>query len=265
MTLTTQQYKNLILSQDDMMGVITINRPQVMNALDDATIAELSQAVDQMDRDPSIRVIVLTGGGEKSFIAGADITELRKVTPLEGVAKSERGHALLLKLESIGKPVIAAINGYALGGGCELAMACDIRIASEKAKFGQPEVNLGIIPGYGGTQRLPRLVGKGRALELIMTGDSVDAEEAYRIGLVNKVVPPEKLMSTCKEMAANIAEKGPAAIALAKKAVHVGMSMGLEDGCRYELLQFGVCCATEDKQEGLSAFLQKRKPDFKGR
>ncbi len=259
-------YETLIVEKrEDRIAVVTINRPKVLNALNATVIDELEKCFKELQADPDVGVVILTGAGEKAFVAGADITGLVELDPLDGKRFAEKGQAVFNLIENLGKPVIAAINGYALGGGCELAMACTIRIASEKAKLGQPEVNLGIIPGYGGTQRLPRLVGKGRAMELILTGRMVDAQEAYQMGLVNKVVPPDKLLDEAIEMAKTILSKGPLAVKFAMEAVNRGLEVSLEDGLKIEADLFGMCCATEDKVEGTKAFLEKRKPNFQGK
>jgi len=258
------KYENLLVERDGAAGVITINRPKVLNALNGQTLQELDRALREFEADPAVRGIIITGGGEKSFVAGADIKELAPLNSTEGVEKCKIGQGLLRMMESMSKPTIAAINGFALGGGCELALACDIRLASDNARIGLPEVSLGIIPGYGGTQRLPRIIGKGLALELILTGTPIKAEEAWRIGLVNRVVPQEQLLATAKEMVASIAKNGPLAIAAARRAVHQGLDVDLDRGLALEALQFGVLCASNDKKEGLSAFLDKRTPEFKG-
>ncbi len=258
-------YENLLVERDGEIAVVTINRPQALNALNDSVVTELRQAFEELGKDDGIRVIILTGAGEKAFVAGADIGELAQCDTLGGIQTARKGQHLMFQIQWHNKPVIAAVNGFALGGGCEIAMACDIRIASDKSKFGQPEVNLGIIPGYGGTQRLPRLVGMGKAKELIFTGDMVDAQEALRIGLVDKVVPAGDLMKEAKEMAKKIASKGPVAVRLAKQAINFGANVDLSSGCIYEADQFGIVCTTEDKVEGTKAFLEKRKAEFKGR
>src|SRR3990172_1326384 len=258
-------FKNILIEKKDKLEVITINRRNVLNALNDETISELHRALREIFKEEQVIVIILTGAGEKAFVAGADINELKVCDALSGHRKSVSGQRLLNHIENMEQVVIAAINGFALGGGCELALACDIRIASENAKLGQPEVNLGIIPGYGGTQRLARLVGKGKAKELIFTGDMIDAAEALRIGLVEKVVPPTELMKTAQEMAAKIISKGPLAIQAAKRAINLGLDVDLKSGLEYEAMEFANICATEDKTEGTSAFLEKRKPDFKGK
>jgi enoyl-CoA hydratase len=259
------EYKNLLIEKEGFIAVVTINRPKVLNALNDETIAELKSCFEDLEKEDGIRAVILTGAGEKSFVAGADIGELKEQDREGGVKRSLRGQGVLLKIENLPKPVIAAVNGYALGGGCELAMACDIRIASEKAKMGQPEVNLGIIPGYGGTQRLTRLVGMGKAKELIFTGSIISAQEAHRIGLVDQIAPPDQLMETAMKMANAVAGKGPIAIANAKKAINVSLDMDMIKGGEIEAKEFGALCDTEDMQEGMSAFFEKREPDFKGK
>jgi len=259
------EYKNIKFEKEDAVATVTIDRPKALNALNDETIAELDHCFTAIAGDKNIRCVILTGGGEKAFVAGADIGELAVLDVPGGRTKCDTGQAVFFKIEKLPQPVIAAVNGFALGGGCEIAMACDIRLASEKAKLGQPEVNLGIIPGYGGTQRLARLVGYGKAKQMIFTGDFISAAEAYRIGLVDEVYPPEELMSKAKEMAQKIAAKGPLAIKAAKEAITRGMNMDLESGCAYEAEQFAAICASEDKTEGTKAFLEKRKAEFVGR
>jgi len=258
-------YETLLYEVKDGIAYVTINRPKVLNALNDTVITELDQVFSAIKDDPQVKAVILTGAGEKAFVAGADITQLVGLNTLEGKTFAERGQAVFNLIENLGKPVIAAINGFALGGGCELAMACTLRVASTKARLGQPEVNLGIIPGYGGTQRLPRLVGKGRAMELVLTGRMVDAQEAYQMGLVNKVVEPEKLIEEAEGLAKTIMSKGPVAVKLAIEAVNRGLEVGLEEGLRIEADLFGVCCSTEDKVEGTKAFLEKRKANFQGK
>ncbi|OHB76433.1 MAG: hypothetical protein A2Z34_05950 [Planctomycetes bacterium RBG_16_59_8] len=257
--------ENVLSSSSDGIATVTVNRPDKMNALNAETIRELTAAFASFRDDPSIRVVILTGSGEKAFVAGADIGELARHNAEEARENSRKGQALLDLIENLGKPVIAAINGFALGGGCELAMAATFRIASENAKLGQPEVNLGIMPGYAGTLRLPRLVGKGRAAELILTGDLIDAAEAYRIGLVNKVVPSGALMESAMGIARKIAAKAPLAVKYALEAVNRGADVPMREGETIESALFGVCFATEDKAEGTKAFLEKRKPQFKGK
>ncbi|HEV8701981.1 MAG TPA: enoyl-CoA hydratase-related protein [Candidatus Polarisedimenticolia bacterium] len=244
---------------------LTINRPEKLNALDRQTMAEIDQAVAAAGDDAAVGVLIVTGAGEKAFVAGADIFELASQTPVEGAAYARRGQGVLERLERLGKPSIAAINGYALGGGLELAMACTLRLAAETAKLGQPEVALGIIPGYGGTQRLSRLVGAGRALEMLLSGDPIDAREAHRIGLVNRVVPQAELQAAAEALARTLLLRGPVALRYVLQAVHEGLQMGLAEGSSTEATLFGLCCATEDMREGTRAFMEKRKPSFKGR
>ncbi|UCE18732.1 MAG: enoyl-CoA hydratase/isomerase family protein [Gemmatimonadota bacterium] len=258
-------YKNILIDREEHVAVLTINRPDKMNALNDDVIAEMRAAFDELESDQEIRVIVVTGAGDKAFVAGADIKELSTLNALQGVAKSERGQVLMFNIANMNKPVIMAINGFALGGGCELAMAGDIRLASDKAKLGQPEITLGIIPGYGGTQRLPRLVGKGKALEILLTGKMIKAEEALQIGLVDKVVPHDSLMDEAKGLAKAMANLAPIALALIKKCVYYGLETDLKSGCTFESLQFGAVCTTDDMAEGTKAFLEKRKPEFRGK
>jgi len=259
------EYKNIHFEKEGAVAIVTIDRPQALNALNDETIAELDSCFTTIAGDPDIRCVILTGGGEKAFVAGADIGELAVLDVPGGQAKCDTGQALMFKIENLPQPVIAVINGFALGGGCEIAMACDVRLASEKAKLGQPEVNLGIIPGYGGTQRLARLVGAGKAKQLIFTGDFISADEARRIGLVDEVYPPDELISRAKEMAQKIAAKGPLAIKAAKRAINRGRNVDLESGCAYEGTLFAAICASQDKTEGTKAFLEKRKAQFVGR
>jgi enoyl-CoA hydratase len=258
-------YETLICEIKEGIAYITINRPKVLNALSDSVIDELEQVFIAVKEEDDVKAVILTGAGEKAFVAGADISQLVNLNPLEGKLFAEKGQKVLSLIEGLGKPVIAAVNGFALGGGCELAMACTLRLASSNAKLGQPEVNLGIIPGYGGTQRLSRLVGKGRALELVLTGRMVDAQEAREMGLVNKVVEPDRLMEEAENLARTIMSKGPVAVKLGMEAVNRGMEVSLDEGLRIEADLFGVCCATEDKMEGTKAFLEKRKPRFQGR
>jgi len=258
-------YQNLLYSSTDAIAVIVINRPEVRNALNAATLNELSDAFIRIRDDSSIRCVILTGAGEKSFVAGADIAEIAHLNAEEGEHFSRRGQAVFDAIETLGKPVIAAVNGHALGGGCELAMACTIRVASENAVFGQPEVKLGVIPGYGGTQRLPRLIGKGRAMEMLLTGEAISASEALRIGLVNRVVPLPELRSTSEAMAKKIMAHAPQAVRFCMEAVHRGLNLSMEQGLIQEARSFGECCATEDMKEGTKAFLEKRAPEFKGK
>ena len=259
------EYANLLLEVENGIGIVTINRPKALNALNAATIYELDRMFTELETDDRVKVVILTGSGDKSFVAGADITEMQNMSAVEGRAWGRLAQAVFNKIENISKPVIAAVNGYALGGGCEIAMACDIRIASEKAKFGQPEVSLGIPPGFGGTQRLPRLVGRGRAKELLFTGDMIDAAEAYRIGLANKITAPEELLAAAKTMAQKIMSRAPIAVQVCKAAVNVGLDVDLASGVAYEAEVFGLCFATGDQKEGMAAFVEKRKPGFTGK
>ena len=258
-------YQTLLFDLRDGIAFVTINRPEKMNALNDAVVHDLSHAADRIAAESAIRGAIITGAGTKAFVAGADIADLAQQGPFDGKARALRGQAVLRRLETCGKPVIAAVNGFALGGGCELALACHLRIASENAKFGQPEVKLGIAPGYGGTQRLPRLVGKGIALQLILTAEIIDAQEAYRIGLVNKVVPADTLLAEAERVLRNILLMGPLAVQLALEAVERGLDMTLEEGLLLEANHFGLLAATRDMKEGLAAFLEKRAPRFEGR
>jgi enoyl-CoA hydratase len=247
------------------IAYVTVNRPEVLNALDSDTWGDLERSFEEALEDPTVRGVILTGSGEKAFIAGADISELAEVTAVEAQKSSRFGQSVLDLIENLGKPVIAAVNGFALGGGCETAMACTIRIASEKAKFGQPEVTLGLLPGGGGTQRLPRLVGKGRALQLILSGEIISAQEAYRIGLVNEVVPPAELIPRAEAILHRILANAPIAIRLSLEAVNKGVETSQDEGLALEASFFGLCAGTEDKKEGTTAFLAKRAPQFKGR
>jgi len=258
-------YENVKTENRDGILFITIDRPKVLNALNAATVEELRQAFNAARDDDSVKCVILTGAGEKAFVAGADINELAQMTPITGKQVAEKGQRTFRAIERFPKPVIAAVNGFALGGGCELALACHIRIASEKAQLGLPEVTLGIIPGYGGTQRMARLLGKGKALELILTGDRVGAAEAERIGLVNKVVPADQLMTAAEEMARTIAKRGPLAVRAAIEAVMSGSEMPFDEGQFLEATLFGLLASTEDMKEGMSAFLAKRQADFKNR
>jgi enoyl-CoA hydratase len=254
------------LERTPPLAIITINRPRVMNALSRQTLDELEQAFDQLGTDEEVRAIIVTGAGQKAFVSGADIGELQAYeTAQEGYEHSRSTHELLFKMQRLDKPIIMAINGYALGGGCELALGGDIIIASDNAQFGQPEVNLGIIPGFGGTQNLPRLVGRTRSLEMILTGDRIGAEEAKSIGLVNHVVPLDQLMETAKSIGNKIAEKGPVAIALSKRAVYQGLEMSPRAGNETEASYFGLAIGTADRKEGTKAFLEKRKPVWQGK
>jgi enoyl-CoA hydratase len=258
-------YQTLLFDLRDGIAFITINRPDKLNALNDQVVGELAAVAERVATETDIKGAVITGSGTKAFVAGADIADLAKQGPFDGKARAQRGQAMLRRFETCGKPVIAAVNGYALGGGCELAMACHLRIASENAKFGQPEVKLGIAPGYGGTQRLPRIVGKGNALYLILTADMIDAREAHRIGLVNKVVPAGELLTAAEQTLRGILSMGPLAVRLSMEAVDQGFEMTLDEGLLLEANHFGLLAATHDMKEGLSAFLEKRPPKFEGR
>lgn len=256
---------NLLYEKSNSIGIITINRPTALNALNAATLRELDSLLTDIANDSTVKVIIIRGGGEKAFVAGADITAMQTMSALEARNFGKLGQKVFNKLENLPQPVIAAIHGFALGGGCELAISCDIRIATEKAKFGQPEVMLGVTPGFGGTQRLSRLVGKGCAKELLFVGDQIDAMEAYRLGLVNKVVPVEALMDTAMEMAQKIVSRAPVAVQLCKAAVNEGLDMDLDSGMAYEAEIFGLCFATADQTEGMQAFIEKRKANFIGK
>jgi enoyl-CoA hydratase len=260
-----ENLENIKTEMRDQILVVTIDRPKVLNALNAQTVEEIGRVFAEARRDDAVRAVIVTGGGEKAFVAGADINELARQSPISGKETSERGQFVLSQIERFPKPVIAAINGFALGGGCELALACHIRIASEKAQIGLPEVTLGIIPGYGGTQRMARLLGKGKALELICTGDRIGAAEAEKIGLVNKVVAPEGLMAAAEEMARKIASRSPVAVRAAIEAVNVGSEMSFEEGQFLEATLFGLLCASEDMKEGMAAFLEKRPAKFPGK
>lgn len=259
------EYTNLLLEQSGPIAVLTINRPKAFNSLNSDTLTELSTVLDELGRDSSVKVVILTGSGEKAFVAGADISQMKDLNPLEGRRFGQLGHTTFRKIELLPQPVIAAIKGFALGGGCELAMACDIRLASESAKFGQPEVTLGLTAGFGGTQRLPRLVGTGLASELLFTGDIIDAHEAYRIGLVNHVYPIDTLMEEAQKLAKRIADRAPVAVQLSKSAIQRGSNMDLDSAQAYEAEVFGLTFSTQDQKEGCTAFAEKRKPVFEGR
>ena len=256
---------SLQIDRDGAVAVVTVNRPKVLNALNTQTMDELRRTILALRHDDSVRAVILTGAGEKSFVAGADINELAVQTPAGGREHALRGQHVLDLIENMGKPVIAAVNGFALGGGCELAMACTLRIASEHARFGQPEINLGIIPGYAGTQRLARLVGAGRALEILLTGEQISAQEAHRLGLVNRVVPAGELMNEARKLAATLAAKAPIAVRYIIDAVNKGARMTLPEAQVFEATLFGLVASTDDMHEGTRAFLEKRKPEFKGR
>jgi len=259
------KYQNLLLGIKDHIATVTVNRPDKLNALNIQTVNELDELFSEIEGNEDIYVVIITGSGEKAFIAGADISELNNLEVLSAKEFSERGNHVYSRIEGLDKPVIAAVNGFALGGGCELALACHIRLASENAKFGQPEVNLGIIPGYGGTQRLSRLINTGRAAEYILTGDMIDAGEALRIGLVSKVYPQKELINKSIELAGKISSKGQHAIRYSLKAVRAVNELSLKEGLKFEASLFALCCGTEDFKEGTGAFLEKRKPVFKNR
>ena len=258
-------YENILYEVRDQIARITVNRPQVLNALNRATVEELDRAFDAARADSGVRALIITGAGEKSFVAGADINELAKQSPVEGKEYSLFGQAAFHKLETMGKPSIAAINGFALGGGCELALCCSIRIASKNARLGQPEVKLGLLPGYGGTQRLARLCGKGVAHELLLSGEMIPADEALRVGLVNHVVELPELIPAAEKIAQKIVANAPLAVKYAMEAVEHGMEMTQEEGLFLEATLFGLCCTTEDMREGTKAFLEKRPAKFQGR
>ncbi|HZE27773.1 MAG TPA: enoyl-CoA hydratase-related protein [Terriglobales bacterium] len=258
-------FESILLEKKNSIAYVTVNRPKVLNALNMATMEELRAAFTDIKGDPAIRVAILTGSGEKSFIAGADIGELAKHDVVNAKEYTHRGQSVLDLIENLGKPVIACIHGFALGGGCEIAMACTMRLASQNAKLGQPEVQLGILPGYGGTQRLPRLVGKGIAMQLVLTGEMISAEEAHRIGLVNEVTAPADLIPRAEAIAQKIIANAPLAIQYAMEAVNRGLELTLPDALYLEATLFAVCCATEDKKEGTAAFLEKRPARFKGK
>jgi enoyl-CoA hydratase len=258
-------FDNLLLERDGPVAILTINRPKVLNALNTQTMDELRRAILDLKRDDTARAVVLTGAGEKSFVAGADINELAVQTPTSGREHALQGQHVLDLIEGMGKPVIAAINGFALGGGCELAMACTLRIAADTARLGQPEIALGLIPGYAGTQRLSRLAGKGAAMQLILTGTPITAAEAQRIGLVNQVVPAAELMTTARALAHQLARQAPVAMRYIINAINKGYEMPFAEACQYEATLFGLVASTEDMREGTAAFLEKRKPDFKGK
>jgi enoyl-CoA hydratase len=255
----------ILVTREGGVALVTVNRPDVLNALNALTVQSLTSAMSDLADDDAVRCVVLTGAGDRAFIAGADIAELSRLTPTSAKAFASAGHRLCAAIEGLGKPVIAAINGFALGGGCELAMACTLRIAASTAKLGQPEIALGLIPGFGGTQRLPRLVGRGRALEMVLTGAPITADEAWRIGLVNRVVPPEAFTEEVNRLAAALASQAPAAVRLILETVHHGLDMPLAESAVLETSAFGLVNATDDAREGTAAFLEKRKPRFTGR
>ena len=261
----TDSLENILFESADGIATVTINRPKVLNALNAQTLEELRRTILALRRDDQVRCVIVTGAGEKAFIAGADINELSVQTPVSGRQHALSGQHIFDLIENLGKPVIAAINGFALGGGCELAMACTMRIAADTAKLGQPEINLGIIPGYAGTQRLARLVGRGRAMELLLTGDHISAQEAHRIGLVNRVVPAAELLTETRKLATLLASKAPVAARYIIDAVNKGLEMPFPDAQVFEATLFGLVSTTEDMREGTRAFLEKRKAVFKGK
>jgi len=258
-------YETLIVETRDGVAVVTVNRPDKLNALSDRTMEELDRAFAALAEDAAVRGVILTGAGEKAFVAGADIGELATQSPVEGRERSIRGQRVLDRIENLGKPVVAAVNGFALGGGCELALACHVRVASEGARLGTPEVKLGIMCGYGGTQRLPRLVGKGRALEMLLTGEMVDAQEALRIGLVNRVVPKDKLLAEAEALLRKMLANGPVSLRYVLEAVNDGLEMPLDEAQHAEATLFGLICSTGDMKEGTKAFLEKRPAKFQGK
>ena len=262
--ITTATFGTILYETKGSTAYITLNRPKVLNALNKSVITELKTAFEAARDDSTVRGVIFTGAGDKAFAAGADISEMLHDTPLEAEEKTRLGQALTTLIENLGKPVIAAVNGYALGGGCELAMACTIRLASETAKFGQPEVKIGIMPGYGGTQRLPRLVGKGRALQLILTGAVIGADEAYRIGLVNEIVPGGGLIPRAETILKQIGANAPQGVKFSIEAVNRGLDTSVDEGLLIEAALFALCATTEDKKEGTTAFLAKRAPQFQG-
>jgi enoyl-CoA hydratase len=259
------EYKNILLSFEGEIGILTINRPKALNALNIETLKEIQRGIQEVKDHPEIKVLILTGTGEKSFVAGADILEMKGMNSIEALNFSKFGNLTLKMIQDLDRPVIAAVNGFALGGGTEIAIACDFIYASENAKFGLPEVTLGIFPGFGGTQRLPRLIGKGKAKELILTGKMISAQEAFQMGIVNRVFPQASLMEEAKKVAAQIAGNGVIGVRLAKMVMDAGFNMDLAEACVLESHAFGIGFATEDQKEGMTAFVEKRKPNYKGR
>lgn len=259
------EFENLLFDVDDEgLALVTVHRPDKLNALDQLAMDELEQVMLRAERDDDVRAVIITGAGHKSFVAGADLSQFKSLGAMDGHRFALRGQAVFNRIERLNKPVVAAVNGYALGGGCELALACHLRTAADEATFGQPEVGLGIIPGYGGTQRLPRIVGRGTATEMILTGEQIDARRAYEIGLVNRVFPADSLIKDTKAFVAAIASKAPLALSMALDAIQYS-DVPLQEGLRYEATLFGQCCATEDFREGVDAFLERRTPTFKAR
>jgi enoyl-CoA hydratase len=259
------EYKNILLSFDGESAILRVNRPKALNALNIETLQDIQMGIQEVKNHPEIKVLIITGTGEKAFVAGADISEMRGMHSIEALNFSKSGHLALKMIEDLDRPVIAAVNGFALGGGTEMALACDFIYASENAKFGQPEVTLGIFPGFGGTQRLPRLIGKGKAKELIMTGKIISAQEAFELGIVNRVFPQASLMEETQKVASQIAANGAIAVRLSKMVINAGFNMDLTEGCSLESYAFSFGFTTEDQKEGMTAFLEKRKPNFKGR
>lgn len=259
------ELKNLLFTVRDGIGLVTINRPDKLNALNRATLVELDSLLSEAEERSDVKALVITGAGEKAFVAGADIAELQALTPLRGRETALFGQAIFRRIERFPRPVVAAVNGFALGGGCELALACHMRVASENAQFGQPEVNLGLIPGYGGTQRLPRLVGRGIALEILVTGERIGAQRAYEVGLANAVVPLDQVVEKAMDLARKASSKAPLAVRYCIEAVDAGLGLPLEEGIYMEAALFGLCCGSDDMREGTAAFLEKRKPAFAGK
>jgi enoyl-CoA hydratase len=259
------ELQNVLMELEEGILTITINRPKVLNALNTDTLLDIQRAIKEARENEEVKAVIITGAGEKAFVAGADIAQMKELDVLTGRKMTMLGQDVFNEIENLDKPVIAAVNGFALGGGCEIAMACDIRIASEKAKFGQPEVNLGIIPGYGGTQRLPRLIGKGRAKYYIFTGEMMTAQQAFQFGLADKVVAPEELISTAREVAKTIMAKAPVAVMMAKRAINNGLDMDLDSGIAYEAEAYTTTFGTQDRVEGMTAFVEKRKANFIGK
>jgi enoyl-CoA hydratase len=258
-------FDNISIEKKDRLAYLTVNRPKALNALNQATLAEIGLALEDIHDDAGISGLIITGAGDKAFVAGADITEIAAISAVEAAAFTRRGQAVFDLLEDLGKPSVAAVNGFALGGGCELAMACTLRLATQSARFGQPEVKLGVTPGFGGTQRLPRLVGKGRALQMILTAEPIDAQEAYRIGLVNEIVDVEKLLERAAEILRKIGANAPLAVRFSMEAVNRGLQVSQVEGQVIESALFAVCASSEDKKEGTAAFLGKRQAQFTGR
>jgi enoyl-CoA hydratase len=259
------EFKNILLSVENEIGILMINRPKSLNALNIETLKEIQMGVQEVKDHPEVKVLILTGAGEKAFVAGADITEMKEMNSLQALQFSKLGHLTLKMIQDLDRPVIAAVNGFALGGGTEIALACDFIYASENARFGFPEVTLGVFPGFGGTQRLPRLIGKGKVKELILSGKMINAQEAFQMGIVNRVFPLASLMEETKKVAAQIAANGAVGVRLAKMVMDAGFNMDLEKACSLESNAFGLCFSTEDQKEGMTAFIEKRKPNFKGR